>query len=101
MSTLRKPHLTLVQKRTANSAVSAQDADEARFMEDLRGLVWARAGAEGKTWKALAAEARLAHQTVQKFASGETKRPNLFTVRRLVLALGCRLEISVPPRRKK
>ena len=86
-----KPKLTLVQQRTANSAVSNEDPDEALFLEDLRGAIWKRAGATRDSFKAMAAETKLSERTIQRFASGETKRPQLFTIRRMLASVGMRL----------
>jgi DNA-binding phage protein len=87
-----------VQKRTANSAIADESGDEAEFLEDLRGVIWGKAGAIASSFKALAAEAKLSDRTIQRFASGETKRPNLFTIRRLLKAAGWRMTWAREPR---
>lgn len=61
------------------------------FIEDLRGLVWAKSSSH--TWNALAGLARLSPSTVAKFAYGETKKPHANTIVRLVYALGYRLAV--------
>lgn len=95
-----KPHLTLVQKRAANAALTSEDEDdEARFLADLRGLIWEKGGAQGGSWKDLAARAKLADRTIARFASGETKKPQLFTIRRMIQAIG--YVIVIQPRGRK
>ena len=76
-----------IQKRSANSAMSAEETDEMRFLEDLRGLIWKEAGRPDGKWKDLAEKARLHHKTIQNFACGTTRRPQLFTIRRMCLAI--------------
>lgn len=88
------PKLSLVQQRTANSAVTDENSDETQFLEDLRGAIWGKAGATRGSFKALAQDAKISDRTIARFASGETKRPNLFTVRRLLAAVGLRLTWS-------
>lgn len=101
-----KPKLSLVQQRTANSAVagSEEENDEAKFLADLRGLVWKSQGQDVRGWKGLAEKARLSDKTVARFASGETKKPHLFTIRRILVAIDYVLQAvprSVAARRKK
>lgn len=93
--------LSDVQKRTANSAVSDKnlDDDEVKFLSDLRGLIWKKGGSVGGSWKVLAEKAKLNNRTIQKFANGETKRPQLFTIRRMCLAID--YVMTVKPRSKK
>lgn len=80
--------LTTAQKRTAQSAVTDYKEDEdAKFLEDLRGFIWKEAG----TWDGFAAKAGVANRTVARFASGETKRPTVHTIRCMLRALGYRL----------
>lgn len=92
---MNKPKLTLVQTRTANSAITPEDGDEMQFLEDLRGAIWGKAGRGAGTFKDLAAEAKLSPQTVSNFASGQTRRPTLFTIRRLLHAVGLRLTWTI------
>lgn len=84
---MSKPKLTLVQKRSANSAVATADPEEAKLLEDLRGIIWSKAGSTKGNWKTLAAKAKLHPRTVSKFACGDTKRPQLFTIRRMFAAV--------------
>ena len=85
---MTKPQLTLVQKRSANDAVApVVDEDEKKFLEDLRGLIWAKGGSQGGSWKSLAERANLNARTISRFASGETRRPMLFTIRRMFVAI--------------
>ncbi len=93
--------LNTIQRRTANSAVSNANLDdeEVKFLADLRGLVWAKAGKIGMSWKSLAENANLNYRTVQKFASGETRRPQIFTIRRICQAVG--FVLTIKPRGKK
>jgi len=95
--------LTDVQKRSANSALAeGVDADdEAKYLEDLRGVVWKEAGTGSGSWKSLAEKAGLADMTVRRFATGETKRPTLFTIRRMLAALNYRLTWQKIPRQRK
>ena len=84
--------LTAVQKRTANSAVAEPikgSDDEHKFLEDLRGDIWS--GSSKETWKEMGDKAGLSPATVSNFATGNTKRPSLFTIRRLLAARGFRL----------
>ncbi|MEO6536352.1 MAG: helix-turn-helix transcriptional regulator [Candidatus Paceibacterota bacterium] len=79
----------VVSLRTANSAVASKE-DE--FVEDLRGMVWSSQGTTG-TWQDLADKTGLCYSTVQKFASGDTKRPQGRTLLKLVIAFGYRVAI--------
>jgi hypothetical protein len=74
--------------------------DEAAFLEDLRGLLWAKAGSRDGKWQNLAARARLHRTTIAKFAQGTTKRPQLFTIRRMFIALDYVMTI-VPRKRER
>lgn len=84
--------LTDVQKRTANSAVVASE-DEHKYLEDLRGELWAKLG--DQTYKQISDKAGLSYGTVHNFAVGNTKRPSIFTVRRLAKAVGLELVLSL------
>jgi DNA-binding phage protein len=86
-----KPKLTLVQQRTANSAVANIDDEEVQFLEDLRGAIWGKAGATNSSFKVLADNTKMHARTISRFASGETKRPQLFTIRKLLKAVGLRM----------
>jgi DNA-binding phage protein len=89
--------LNTVQKRSANSAVIGED-DEQKYLADLRGMLWNSGGAVDGSWKKLAEKAHLNARTISKFASGETIRPQLFTVRRLFQAVDYEMEIK--PKKK-
>lgn len=91
--------LTDVQKRSANSAISTEDRDELRKLEDIKGKLWVIVGK--KTYKEFAAESGLSAQTVRNFATGETKRPAFFTVRRMAQAVGMDLELFRDNTKKK
>ena len=81
--------LTVVQKRTANSAVDNPLYDEEqKFLEDLRGELWGRGGSISSSWAEVAKETKLARSTISNFATGQTKRPTVFTVRRIAMAFG-------------
>jgi DNA-binding phage protein len=94
-------HLTLVQKRSANSAVASSgiNDEEQEFLSDLRGLVWNQAGRINGSWKGLGEKANLNYKTLQKFASGETRRPQFFTIRRICQAVNCTLSIKSKSKR--
>lgn len=79
-----KVKLNDVQKRSANSAI---DPEEDEFLEDLRGLIWKEAGRPDGKWKHLAEKANLSDRTIARFASGETRRPQVFTIRRMIKAI--------------
>ncbi len=89
MASPKVVRLNTVQKRTANSAVSLADldTDEVQFLSDLRGLVWKEGGTKHNSWKDLGEKARLNPKTIQRFASGETRRPQIYTVRRICQAV--------------
>lgn len=86
--------LNAVQKRTANDAVLA-DAErwneEQKFLEDLRGLLWGQSWPNGASWATIARDAGVSPATISKFAIGETKRPTVFTVRKIALYFGYRM----------
>ena len=94
--------LNLVRKRTANSAVSSANIsdEEQQFLSDLRGIVWSQAGKVNGSWKGLAAKSNLSYRTLQNFASGETRRPQFFTIRRICQAVGCTLSIKTHSKKK-
>jgi hypothetical protein len=98
---MARPNLTLVQKRTANSAVAVQDDDEVKFLEDLRGAIWGKAGAIQGSFKAMAADAKLHISTISRFASGETKRPQLFTIRRMLKSVGLKMTWTLEKQSKR
>jgi DNA-binding phage protein len=95
--------LNLVQKRSANSAVNPSDVndEEHQFLSDLRGIVWEHAGRINGSWKGLAEKSNLNYKTLQKFASGETRRPQFFTIRRICQSVNCTLNIKSKSRKKK
>ena len=64
------------------------------FLEDLRGVLWNSYVDASMSWIEIAGRARLAYSTVRRFASGETKRPQLYTVLRLMSAIGARLKLE-------
>jgi DNA-binding phage protein len=85
--------LNAVQKRSANAALNSED-DEEKFLTDLRGIIWHRTGAVGGNWKTLAEKAHLNPRTIAKFASGDTRRPHLFTIRRMFQAVDYTMEFK-------
>lgn len=87
-------------ERLAEEAADQAIADdEAKFLEDLRGLLWAKAGSRDGKWQNLAVRARLHRTTIAKFAQGVTRRPQLFTIRRMFVALDYTLAIM--PRKRE
>lgn len=83
--------LNIIQRRAANSAIAD---DEDKFLEDLRGRLWANGGAVDGKWKSLAERANVSPRTISRFASGDTKKPQILTIRRMFGALSYAMEIK-------
>lgn len=92
--------LRLVQDQPSTANSFEQDFEN--WLEDLRGIVWNDFIKGRRSLENLAADAKLSLSTVQKFAWGETKKPHLQTVFKLMKALGYRLPVIplTAPRQK-
>ena len=80
---------TSAAARSGFNALALNEEDQ--FIEDLRGMVWSGSVTGKRSWKDIAEESGLNVATVSKFASGDTKRPHLLTIRRIVRACGYRM----------
>ncbi len=81
---------TVAAQRGFKSAVTEE---EDPFLEDLRGLVWSDERTNHRSWDQLAREAGISYATVRNLAVGETKRPHLRTIHKLLLAMGFRFAV--------
>jgi DNA-binding phage protein len=81
------------KRRAGSRATLGIDPDSEEFLQDLRGMLWNSVPTCGMEWPELAREAKLHVSTIENFLFGQTKRPQMNTIYRLLTAMGFRIGI--------